>query len=452
MTSKSKGRAAMTAEADQINLECRAEETTMPPALEDDIEWSRRERHCAPPMAPAPDAWPVLANAAYQGLAGEFVREVEPHTEADPISLLLQYLIFFGNAVGRGPHYMVESDRHCAHLNVVLVGQTGKARKGTSANRVLHIFRLADADWEADRVMGGLSSGEGLIKEVRDPDGVDPGTDDKRLLILEPELAGALTAMRRPGNILSRVVREAWDGTTLRTLVKNAPLRATGPHISIVGHITAEELRARLDSVSMANGLANRFLFACVRRARLLPNGGDLKEEVVQELARRTQEALVKARQILRVTMTEAADDAWARGYETLSADRPGLLGAILGRGEAQTIRLALAYALIDGSGQIDVEHLDAALAVWRYCEASAGQIFGGIIGDRVEAVLLSALRRAGPNGMTRTQIRDLLGRHHQKGEIDRALAMLHLAGTAARVPSEANGGRPAELWMAIGE
>ena len=45
------------------------------------------------------------------------------------------------------------------------------------------------------------------------------------------------------------------------------------------------------------------------------------------------------------------------------------MLDAITGRGEAQTIRLALLYAVLDGSDKIKVVHLKAALGLWKYCE-----------------------------------------------------------------------------------
>jgi hypothetical protein len=59
--------------------------------------------------AQSPDtAWPKLAPAAYHGLAGEVVAQILPHTEGDPVALLLQYLISFGNSIGRQPYYLVE--------------------------------------------------------------------------------------------------------------------------------------------------------------------------------------------------------------------------------------------------------------------------------------------------------------------------------------------------------
>ena len=50
-------------------------------------------------------SWPAsLAADAFHGLAGTFVRTVEPHSEADPAALLLQFLVAFGSAAGREPH------------------------------------------------------------------------------------------------------------------------------------------------------------------------------------------------------------------------------------------------------------------------------------------------------------------------------------------------------------
>ena len=310
-----------------------------------------------PPRLPPPHPWPTLDSAALYGLPGDVVRAIEPHTEADPVAILVQYLVAAGNAIGRGPHYRVEGDRHGPNLFAVLVGETSKGRKGTSWGRVRQVMEIADPQWTAVRVHSGLSSGEGVIWHVRDPimgwekQGkgttaemveveIDPGIADKRFMVVEPEFAGALTVMRREGNIVSRVIRDAWDRGNLSTLVKNSPARATGAHISIIGHIAEDELRAMLDHVSIANGYANRFLWLMVRRARILPFGGVLDDDTLDDLAVRTRTAIEAARAAEQVTMTPDAREAWRRVYPALSEGRRGLLGAITARGEAQTIRL----------------------------------------------------------------------------------------------------------------
>jgi phage/plasmid primase-like uncharacterized protein len=231
---------------------------------------------------PAVREFPVLADEALVGLPGEIVRTVAPHTESDATGLLLSLHAMFGNCIGRGPHYRVEATEHGPNLYVVKVGDSSKARKGTGEDRILAFFRHADDDWANHRVHTGLSSGEGVIWEVRDEitkkmrdkksgavveEVVDYGITDKRLMVIESEFAGALRVMQREGNILSRILRDGWDRGSIATLTKNAQARATGACISIVGHITAPELRTYFDRTEMANGFGNRFLFACVRRS-----------------------------------------------------------------------------------------------------------------------------------------------------------------------------------------
>ena len=193
--------------------------------------------------SPGVREFPVMAEEAFVGLPGDIVRAVAPHTESDPTGLLLSAHTFFGNCIGRGPHYRVEATEHGTNLFVVKVGDSSKARKGTGEDRVLSFFRHVDDEWAGRRVHTGLSSGEGVIWEVRDPitklvkdrksgvtveEAVDHGVSDKRLMIIESEFAGALQVMKREGNILSRVLRDGWDRGNLATLTKNSPARATG--------------------------------------------------------------------------------------------------------------------------------------------------------------------------------------------------------------------------------
>jgi hypothetical protein len=89
---------------------------------------------------------------------------------------------------------------------------------------------------------------------------VDEGIEDKRLMVIEPEFASTLRVMARQGNTLSPVIRDTWDRGDLRTLVKHSPAKASGTLISIVGHITVDELRCYLDRTEIGNGFANRFL------------------------------------------------------------------------------------------------------------------------------------------------------------------------------------------------
>ena len=418
----------------------------------------------AAPETAAPETapWPSpLAPEAYHGIAGDIVRLIEPETEADPAALLFQFLAAVGNVLGPGAYTHVEADRHPPRLFVVQIGRTSKGRKGTAWGRVRSILETVAPEWAGNRVASGLSSGEGVIHAVRDAieqrtkdkksgtvttEIVDEGVTDKRLLLFEGELARALRSMERQGNILSTVLRDAWDHGSLCTLIKNNPNKATSAHISLIGHITDDELRRYLDRTEMANGLANRLIFVCVQRSKLLPRGGRPIDWTPIE--RRLRETLAGAPQG-EICRTEAAWAIWEGIYPDLSADRPGMLGAILGRAEAQVLRLALIYALLDKSAFIDAPHMLAALACWDYAEASARFIFGDALGDPVADEILRALRER-PEGMTRTELYQHFGRNLNSEQIGRALAVL-ARGNFVRSEVEKTGerGRPTERWRA---
>ena len=360
-----------------------------------DVLEGQPEARNATGAVPEGRAWPEpLDEAARHGIAGEFLRMVEPNTEADPAAILLQFLTAFGALVGRGPHYRVEGDEHHANLYTLLVGATAKGRKGTSWGRVRDVFERVE-NWKPH--VSGLSSGEGIKYHVRDPreetktnkqheqvtEIVDAGVTDKRLFVVESEFASVLRAVQRQGNTLSATIREGWDSGNLRTLTKHDPVTATGAHVCIVGHVTDNELRAELTATDTANGFANRFLFVAVKRSKLLPHGGDSADEgEAQAFAARLRDLAAMARTRQRIQMTAEARTVWERVYGQLSGGGEGLHGAVTARAEAQTIRLALLYCLLDGADQIAAKHLLAALAVWQYCDATARCVFGASLGD----------------------------------------------------------------------
>lgn len=395
-------------------------------------------------LTPAEPRWPTLSSKAFYGLAGEIVRLISPHTEADDAAILFQTIAAFGVAVGRRPHYLVESDRHHANLFIAIVGNTAKGRKGTSWGRVRRVMEIANPTL-SDRLESGLSSGEGLIWAVRDSSEDHDGAQDKRLLVVESELASPLKAMAREGNTLSAVVRNAWDTGTLQSLTKNNPAKATNAHVGIIGHITKTELLRHLDATEFANGFANRFLYVCVTRSKVLPFGGNLDDEALKNLGRELSRVLSTTQTYERITMSAESREVWAAIYSDLSDAKPGLFGSLIARSEAQVLRLALLYALLDISHTIERPHLEAALACWDYAEESARYLFGASLGDPVADTILEALGRS-PKGLTRTDISGLFKNHAKASQIDRALTALRDANLAAPTV-KGTGGRPSEVW-----
>jgi hypothetical protein len=189
----------------------------------------------------------------------------------------------------------------------------------------------------------------------------------------------------------------------------------------------------------------------CTRRSKALAFGGQpIPEATVSRFAARIARAAGKARERGAVEFTDTAREVWAKVYPTLSEGHPSLLGAVTARAEAQCLRLAMAFALLDESAQIDLAHLRAAIAVWERAEASARYIFGAALGDSVADEILRALKVAGTAGLTRTGIRDLFKRHRSAERIGAALELLRRRGFAKCDTRPADGGRPSEVWQCV--
>ena len=197
----------------------------------------------------------------------------------------------------------------------------------------------------------------------------------------------------------------------------------------------------------MGNGFANRFLFVCAQRSKLLPEGGSPDPVVLKQLAGRLREALEHARRQAEMQRDEEAKSVWATAYGVLTGGKPGLLGSITSRAGAQVVRLSLLFALLDSSPVIRAEHLTAGLAVWKYCEASAQCAFGSKLGDPTADTVLASLRSS--TGLSRTDISNLLGRHQSKSEISRALGVLVQCGLA-RSEQIGTEGKSVEIWSVL--
>lgn len=410
----------------------------------------------AEPAAPKPkrDSAPKLDPAALYGFAGDFVSLCRPYTEACDAGLLFSLLPFTAACMGadlEAPVYYVGAGKHHCRVFAVLCGPTGMGRKGSAFDPVRALAQLcADADAgregtpgadfaalgknpDTEAVLqrpgtpimheGGLSSAEGLGFRIRDEREVgrkkpakgetegepiiDPGEPDKRLLIIQSEFGAVLRMNQREGNTLSEGVRAFYDGHAWGPLVKRDRYSVTRPHLNVLGNITIEELRELMPSCQLFNGFANRFMWPYVYRARVMPRPPRLDSGLLLPLAVRLRTAVLKARGRV-FDWTPEAGELWDAlyhgfGHRQLS-DRPAV---VMDRAAPNAARLATLYAALDGAPAIDVQHLDAAAACWRYCEDSAVMIFGdGFTGSPEARPVLAYLRK---NHTRHIELRELV-------------------------------------------
>lgn len=401
----------------------------------------------------------TLSPEAYHGLFGEMLRVVEPETEAPPPAVLLPWLTLFGASIGRAAWVQVGARRHYPILFVGIVGRTSDA-KGDSWSVARYPFALIDPAFTGQQIANGIGSGEGLIERIADEqtlvdrDGkakVIPGIADKRLVVRLSELSRCFKMARRDGNPLSEYLREAWDGEPIHVPNrKGNALSTTDYSVSVVGDITPAVLQKLLASgTESVDGFANRFLWCVCRSEKSLPGGGDIT--VLDPFTDRLKAALEKAKGSGELKRSPQAEALWVSVYPSLKGS--GDTVPHTDRARPYVVRLSLLYALADGAWQIEVAHLQAALAVWEYCRQSALTLFVSsdssspvpVVPDPLWLRLLSHIQAQ--QGISRSE---LLRAVREKAEaVGQSLDGLRVEGLAYPVESQSpNGGPKAERWF----
>src|SRR5262249_3103263 len=361
----------------------------------------------------------------------------------------------------------VQSQSPSRHFGAI-VGQSSRARKGTSYAPVRRIFELAEKIRMSGSTLpfpsgsnvkvsnGPFLSGEGLVYAIRDgsanEDEDDRGVEDKRLLVVEHELGAPLRAFQRSGNNLSMILRVAFDGATIEPLTKHNRIAATDPHINVIGHITRQELKTLLPATEVWNGLGNRFLWLMARRPKMVPFPKPMPDKEVEEIARELAHVITLAHQRGRddksgsreLTLSNSAQDHWAKIYPELTRDHPGILGAVTSRQEAHMHRLALTYAQLDGADRIEIVHLEAALAFGRYAFDSAAYLFGETELDPFAQKIMEALATS---PKTQTELMVLFQRNVKAEVLANALSDLQERGRITPTIKTGYRGRPSKVW-----
>ncbi len=207
----------------------------------------------------------------------------------------------------------------------------------------------------------------------------------------------------------------------------------------MVAHVTPEDLQANLSLNDVANGLGNRFLWACTKASKKIDGDPGLDWRRLDPMIEDLKLSLEFSRHDVGMDpvpmgRTPTAQRYWLEQLGGLRKRRPGLLGAILARGPAQVMRLATIYALVDRKKSIDGDHLKAALEVWAYCVRSIDFVFGDRLGDRDAEKLMQALEAAGDAGLSQSKIqRSVFGNHKDSSDLNVLLRRMIRAGLIRR-------------------
>ena len=397
---------------------------------------------------------PTLGEEAKIGVVGEFLDIYRDKVEPSDAALLFHFLVIAGNILGPNLYMSASKGKHPGRLFLVNVARSSGA-KGAAKDIVIHFFSNVVPEYISKNKTSGFSSGEGVIKSVADKQiitkevkgemkniVIDEGVTDKRKLYIETEFSKVLTVMRKEGSTLSYIVRQAWDDGDLsvNTIQRYA---STGAHISIIGHVTPEELQLTLTEADRMNGFANRFLWIYTEKAKLVPFAIEIDEQRLSSLQHRMADILNNA-PVGEVTFSEEAKPFYVDLYG--EGDKPGLLNLpsrigiasnLLSRGPANILRMSVIYAALAGKKVVELEHLKAAYACHRYVEDSVKMLFGSDFGNYLSDRIWQELQDIYPRGMTKTGIWEMFNRNPLKKDLDRAIETIVSTGLAQWVTEE---------------
>jgi hypothetical protein len=315
-----------------------------------------------------------LADDAYYGIAGEFVKAIMPYTEADPAGILLDLITTISVYISKKAYIQNGAEKIYVNIFNLVTGDTG-ARKGTGWKIVKELFNRLDENFVNDHIKSGFSSGEGIIARISDklynPDTKEYEDNlDQRLLIREDEFSSILKVAGREGNILSQIIMQGFDSSPLEINVKDKKrsLRSSHPHIGLIADITPQELKNLTKNLYFYNGFLNRFLFTCVRRYKVDPCIPPVPDSIYNNTVLKLKDVInwLAELKIVRFEIADSIKDLWSNIYHTIPEEiKDPILAGLTSRAEPYILKLCVIYALLDKTEKIRYEHLKAALAIW---------------------------------------------------------------------------------------
>ena len=142
----------------------------------------------------------------------------------------------------------------------------------------------------------------------------------------------------------------------------------------------------------------------------------------------------------LRPNWRDLTASASERSFPRLSSGLQGAASMPLDRGSPVAVRVPV-------TGRVAGPHSSSLVRVRPLSSPNVSLIGGASDADPLAEQIHTALARS-PDGLTRTQIRDLCQRNLPTERVEHALNTLAAAGRAQQQRT-LTGGRPAELWTA---
>jgi hypothetical protein len=338
----------------------------------------------------------------------------------------------YGHIVGRKSYLRLGDLKVYPNLYMCLTGTTGHGAKGTSQRIAKEIVESTIPKHQSLITVSGIGSGEVIVERLRDPSDIvtkgilkrDDGVLDKRLLGIEEEFGSILANSARNGDKTSLILRKAWDSETIENSSLANPLKATLPHLSLIGHITIEELKSYLhkkSDTSTQNGFCNRFLWIKCEANKCIPIPKAIDVDKFSKALNVKEKYISSSFGIVCDTpkvfeLSKRAEEWWINHAEEIQ-DRHSPIRTLTARSRVQVLKLALISAILDDSHYVEETHLELGYALVKFSNHTVAELFANGY-SRPALRVLRALKES--ERLTRTQIcHDVLSGNKSRKQID---------------------------------
>lgn len=400
---------------------------------------------------------PKLRAEGLNGVLGEIATDLSDGTEAS-VEFIASYLkLRIASSIPKGYYTMpFGAFKTEIRINAIYTLYSGGG-KGLAEKQSNALFDVANELLDKNEISehsglpllsrvytGGLSTGEGVAYELRDDivtekGETQKGVDDKRLCVIESEFVNLLSVCNRSGSILSGTVRKLFDGDSIEPMTKTSRTSCKAPHVHIGAHITPEELLAKLDSVSISNGFANRFPIYSGVQPVYQPIPKVIEQELLVDHAKKINSILAWCHKDQKsVTMSECYKELWIEKYSDLKqiGAKGSIEQSLMSRAPHYASMYAMLFAAMDKTTEVTAQHLTSALAWIDYWHESVRYIFSTeAAAYKAEQLNLQAVEVLNTikelisnndgNPITRTPLKQALGKKYKSEQLTEILKLL---------------------------
>lgn len=363
-----------------------------------------------------PQADPKMFDNPY----GRMALKLAPFTEASDAAVMV-HLLAGASAMATGrPRIITASGAMPLGFWPVIVGLSGKGRKGTAWQLSLSVMHQAAENFFESHVQYGFETGLGVMQALSE--NVDPNTGKLApMLIVEEEMSKFIDAGKKDRR-LGAALTKAFDGRPITYKTGKDDIRIPNPHIAFVGHVQPKLWNATRGSKDAAGGTWNRFVLCWSERSKRVKmfETREGREDAIAECAEAFSLSASYGRERSAITVPLKVADVFEKVHRPIVEDlvnQSEEISEFAERAMAYLLRVAALYALAERRTEVSVKNFDSALELVKYSVATLTYLLSGnrsFTGRTTFAEKVLAFVKAhGP--CTYTILRNKIGGHNDK-------------------------------------